>query len=249
MLTEERHHIILQLLKEKEIVKLHEMVEATNASESTIRRDLTYLEKNNYVKRVHGGATRVTGKLIEPDMKEKSTKNLQAKKVIAKKAASLVEDGDCIYLDAGSTTLQMIDFLNTDYDIVVVTNGLGHIEPLLKKGIKTYLVGGYVKPRTGALIGSGAIDSIKQYRFDKCFLGANGVHPDLGITTPDPDEAAMKRQALQLSRETFLLVDHTKFHEISFAKIANLEEVTIITDDAKEDLKQFNALTNIKVVE
>ncbi|WP_243292309.1 DeoR/GlpR family DNA-binding transcription regulator [Bacillus sp. FJAT-47783] len=250
MITEQRQQTILKLLKEKDIVKIQDIVDATNASESTIRRDLTQLEKGNYLKRVHGGATRVTGKLTEPDVKEKSTKNLEAKKAIAKAAADLIEDGDCIYLDAGTTTLQLINNLTKDKEIVVVTNGLTHIEPLLMNGIKTYLVGGYVKPRTGALIGSGAITSIQQYRFDKCFIGANGIHPELGLTTPDPDEAAIKREALQLSRESFILADHSKFNEISFAKIANINQATIITNKAEnETFKPFEALTTVKVVE
>lgn len=249
MLTEERQQIILDLLKEKEIVKIQELVEATNASESTIRRDLSQLEKAKYLKRVHGGATKLKGKLSEPDVKEKSLKNIEAKKAIAKFAAEMIEEEDCIYIDAGTTTLQLIDFLPVDKEIVVVTNGLTHIEPLLARGIKTYLLGGYVKPRTGALIGRGTMSSIEQYRFDKCFLGANGIHKELGITTPDPEEAAIKRKALQLSREGYVLADDSKFNEISFSKIADLHEATIITNlSEQETITEYAAITNIKVV-
>ncbi|MDQ0163380.1 DeoR/GlpR family DNA-binding transcription regulator [Aeribacillus alveayuensis] len=249
MLTEERHQMILDLLKEKEIVKIQELVEATNASESTIRRDLTQLEKAKFLKRVHGGATKLKGKLSEPDVKEKSLKNIEAKKAIAKFAAEMIEDEDCIYIDAGTTTLQLIDYLPNDKEIVVVTNGLTHIEPLLTRGIKTYLLGGYVKPRTGALIGRGAMSSIEQYRFDKCFLGVNGIHKELGFTTPDPDEAFIKSKALQLSREGFVLADESKFNEISFSKIANIQEATIITNQSDQDvIAEYAAITDMKVV-
>ena len=89
--------------------------------------------------------------LQEPSMMEKSSKNLQEKRQIAQYAASLVDEGDCIYLDAGSTIFEMIAFLPKN--IVVVTNGLMHIKNLLEKGIKTFLIGGYVKPTTKAMIG------------------------------------------------------------------------------------------------
>src|SRR5690242_2225784 len=108
MLEPERHQIILETLKKKNSVKLHELVELTNSSESTIRRDLTQLEEGKFLKRVHGGAARLQGKLQEPSMTEKSSKNLQAKREIAQYAGGLVEEGDCIYLDAGSTIFEMI---------------------------------------------------------------------------------------------------------------------------------------------
>jgi DeoR family transcriptional regulator, fructose operon transcriptional repressor len=248
MLTPERHQLILQLIKEKPIVKIQELVDLTEASESTIRRDLTVLEEGKFLKRVHGGAARLRGKLQEPSMVEKSAKNLQEKKQIAQFAASLVEAGDSIYLDAGSTILEMIDFLPVK-DIVVVTNGLMHLPHLLERNIETYVIGGYAKPKTNAIIGRGALASLEQYRFDKCFLGVNGVHTHSGYTTPDQDEAMIKQKAMTLSREVFVLADDTKFSEIAFAKIADLHEATIITNTLEEEMKgQYTSKTSIKVV-
>lgn len=248
MLTPERHQLILQIIKEKPIVKIQELVDLTEASESTIRRDLTVLEEGKFLKRVHGGAARLKGKLQEPSMVEKSTKNLQEKKQIAQYAASLVEEGDSIYLDAGSTILEMIEFLPSK-DIVVVTNGLMHLPHLLERNIETYVIGGYAKPKTNAIIGRGALASLEQYRFDKCFLGVNGVHPDSGYTTPDQEEAMIKQKAMSLSREVFVIADDTKFTEIAFAKIADLHEAIIITNMLDEDIKgQYTSKTSIKVV-
>lgn len=248
MLTPERHELILQVLKEKNIVKIHELIELTNTSESTIRRDLSHLEEKKFLKRIHGGASKLQGKLQEPSMVEKSSKKLHEKRQIAKYAASLVGEGDCIYLDAGSTIKEMIEFLPNKH-IVVVTNGLMHLELLLNKGITTYLVGGYVKQKTNALIGRGALASFDLYRFDKCFLGVNGIHPQFGYTTPDQEEALVKEKALSLSREVFVLADETKFAEISFAKIADLDSAIIITNEIEPDLMaQYRGKTTIKVV-
>jgi len=249
LLTAERHRIILEMLKKKDIVSLQELISETNTSESTIRRDLIELEKKHALKRVHGGAARLHGKLEEPDILEKSTKNLQAKDRIARYAAMLVEDGDCIYIDAGTTTLQMIPYLPDESSIVVVTNGLTNIQPLLSKGIKTYLIGGSIKPKTGAMIGMGALKGIENYRFDKCFLGVNGIHSSFGYTTPDPEEAFIKQKALHLSREAFVLSDSSKFGEIAFSKIAPLSKASIITDNLnKETHELYKQKTKIKVV-
>ncbi len=247
MLEPERHQTILEALKKKNTVKLQELVEWTNSSESTIRRDLTYLENKNLLKRVHGGAARLQGNLIEPTMTEKSSKNLQAKNRIAQWAACLVEEGDSIYLDAGSTILEMIPFLPSN--IVVVTNGLTHANELLEKEIKTYLIGGMIKPTTKAMVGRGAVESLEKYQFDKCFLGVNGIHPQFGYTTPDQEEALIKQIALSHSRETYVLADESKFSEVSFAKIAELSEASIITDQLSKEAKElFSSKTNIKVV-
>jgi DeoR family transcriptional regulator, fructose operon transcriptional repressor len=248
MLTEERHRIILNLLKEKEAIKIQEIAEQTAASESTIRRDLTQLEHEKYLKRVHGGAARLQGKLKELTVSEKTSKSLHEKSVIARYAASLVEEGDCIFLDAGTTTLGMVEFL-PEIDIVIVTNGLTHVDALLQKGFKTYIVGGSVKPTTKAMIGSGANESLQKYRFDKAFLGTNGVHPQYGYTTPDPEEAQIKKTAIELSREAMVLADDTKFGEIAFSKIADLEKATVITNGTTDDLDSaYKKQTTVKVV-
>lgn len=247
MLETERHQLILDALKKKNIVKLQELVELTDSSESTIRRDLTHLEEGKFLKRVHGGAARLQGKLQELSMTEKSSKNLQAKRQIAEFAASLVEEEECIYLDAGSTIFEMIRYLPTN--IVVVTNGLTHVDELLNRKIKTYLIGGYAKPATKAMIGRGALDSLEHYRFDKCFMGVNGIHPQFGYTTPDPEEAQIKQLAISLAREAFVLTDESKFSEIAFAKITDLHNASIITNELHFELKElFSSKTMIKVV-
>ncbi|GGH78606.1 DeoR family fructose operon transcriptional repressor [Pullulanibacillus pueri] len=248
MLTPERHGIILKLLKQQGIVKIHEMMEATKASESTIRRDLIQLEQEHRLRRVHGGASSLQGKRIEPSYASKSDKNFSEKQRIAQYAAECVAPRDSLYLDAGTTTLQMIPYLNQE-DLTVVTNGVTLIEPLIEKGITAYLLGGMVKSRTKALIGSAALQSLKGYRFDKCFIGVNGIHPEYGYTTPDPEEARLKETALALSQESFVVADHSKLGEVSFAKITDLAEATLITDSfIDENRAAYEALTELRVV-
>lgn len=248
MLTQERHLIIENLLKEKQAIRLQDITNATSVSESTIRRDLVRLEEDNKLVRIHGGATLTDRKLHEMTFSEKSVRNLQTKINIAKYAASLIKEGDCIYLDAGSTIIQMIPFLEHK-NIVVVTNGLTHVDVLNSHGITSYLLGGRIKTRTSALTGPQAIQSIENYRFDKCFLGVNGFHPSYGYTTPDPDEANIKQVASSLARKTYVLADHSKYEHVSFTKIIDLKDAQLITSQIQpEHLDTLSNHTTIKVV-
>ena len=247
MLTNERHEMILNLLAEKQTVKIQEFLDSTNASESTIRRDLTELENLGKLERIHGGATVSEHNMTEPSISEKSTKNLQEKVRIAQYAATFVQEGDCIFLDAGTTTFQMIPYLKNK-NVVVVTNGLTHVESLIEYGITTYLTGGYVKSKTRALVGPQTIQTLHDYRFDKCFLGVNGFHLDYGYTTPDPEEAAVKRLASKLAKKTYVVTDHSKFNKVSFSNIMDLDKAELIVGDMESHvIELLRKKTTVKV--
>lgn len=236
MLTAERHKLIMDLLKHKGAVKLKDLIEISDSSDSTIRRDLAELEGLGMLKRVHGGAILSQARTIEMSMLEKSVRNVHLKKDIAKLAASTVVDGDCIYLDAGSTTFEIIEFL-VGRDITVVTNGLMHVEKLVSLDLNAYILGGKMKAKTKAIIGGIALDNIMNYRFDKAFIGANGIHMVDGYTTPDIEEALLKRKAMELSDETFIVADSSKLHHSHFAKMFDLEEAVLITNAMNEEEK------------
>ena len=141
VLAEERQQHILQMLKENNIVKLQEIREQTNCSESSARRDLQLLEEKGLLVRVHGGAKIKHSLQRELDMSGKASKNTTQKETIAKAAAKLVEAEDVIYLDAGTTTLAMIPYLNKP-ELIVVTNGVMHASLLADQNVRTILVGG-----------------------------------------------------------------------------------------------------------
>lgn len=248
MLTTERHKLILKLLKEHQSIKIQELVERTAASESTIRRDLTELEERQKLERVFGGARAIGQNLPEPSIMDKAAKNLKEKQMIARYAASLVKTGDALFLDAGTTTSQMIPLLKGK-NVTVVTNGLSHLEALMENKITSYLTGGFIKSRTGALVGPQTIQSLENYRFDKSFLGVNGIHLENGFTTPDPEEAAVKRMACELSRSCFVLADQSKFGKVSFAHIMDLSQSALIIDQLpKGAAEDIESKTTIKVV-
>lgn len=242
MLTSERRKIILESIRNEGSLKLKKMMDLTDSSESTIRRDLNDLERKGLIVREHGGAALRNN--YEESVDDKSSLYQDEKEEIGKYAASLVQNGDCIFLDAGTTIFHLIRYLE-DKDVLVVTNGINHLEELKKYNIKAYLTGGLIKFKTKALIGREAIKTLSDYNFDKCFLGVNSISLDKGYTTPDPEEAFVKSTAKDLSKKTYVLADSTKFGKVSFARIASLEEAIIITDRHQ---KEYSEKTEIKVV-
>jgi DeoR family transcriptional regulator, fructose operon transcriptional repressor len=244
MLTEERHSFIISRVNESGIVKSLTLMDELNCSESTIRRDLAQLESTGALIRIHGGAKRNYQLDEELSYHAKTIKNVHEKKEIGRFAASLINSNDVIYMDAGTTTLAMIEYINTG-EITVVTNGIQHASLLADKNINTIQIGGKVKNSTKAIIGAASLNELKNYRFTKSFLGINGIDVTYGCTTPDPEEAALKKLALEQSAVTYLLADQSKWDKVSFAKVCDLEEVSIITDSNIQNLKSYTEKTTI----
>ncbi|MEW9676799.1 DeoR/GlpR family DNA-binding transcription regulator [Lentibacillus sp. L22] len=244
MLTEERHAFILQVLKRDGIVKSQDLMNQLECSESTIRRDLGQLEDAGELKRIHGGAKRIYQLDEELSTSEKSFKNIQGKSAIGKKAASLIQGNDVIFIDAGTTTLAMIPHLKGK-SITVVTNGIQHASLLADQQIETFLIGGKIKHSTKAIIGSVSLNELKNYRFNQVFLGMNGIDPEFGCTTPDPEEAALKQRAHKQAAVTYLLADQSKWNKVSFAKVCEMEEVSIVTDKIPDNLQYYKEKATI----
>lgn len=234
MLGINRKKSILELIGQNENIKLKKIVEELGYSEATIRRDLNELEKAGKITRVHGGA--VLNGNQEQEVPFKKEINSQAKNRIAKFAASLVEDGDRIYLDAGSSTGAMIKYLKGK-KIVIITNGISHLSDLIELKIETYLIGGKIKGKTSSLIGSLAEKTIKNYSFNKVFMGANSVN-ERGYFTPDLEEAGIKSVAVEMGTKVYFLCDSSKIGTESFVKFAEVDSGILITEkeiDSKEN--------------
>jgi DeoR family fructose operon transcriptional repressor len=246
MLTEERHQHILRLLDQQTVVRSQDLSTKLNASESTIRRDLQELEDAGLLERVHGGAKKVLDLNYEQNMTEKTVKNTQEKQVIAALAAEQIQNGDVIYLDAGSTTLEILPFL-ADKEITVVTNSVHHAAKLGDMNVATMILGGSLKLSTKAIIGATGMEQLSHYRFNKAFMGMNGAHTEFGFTTPDPEEAALKRLAMAQAEEAYVLIDPSKLNAVTFTKVAELNTATILTSPCtKELLEPFQEKTVIK---
>lgn len=231
MLTEERQRLILEKLALDSVVYVTDLVESLNASESTIRRDLNSLHNKGLLKKVHGGATSINDKVIntkEEVVKLRKDLNIEDKVKIAKKAASLIEPDDVVYIDAGTTTELMIKYI-TEPNALYITNGVVHARNLAQKDLKTLIIGGELKGITEAIVGVEALKSLKKYNFTKGFFGSNGVDLLRGYTTPDLNEAMVKEEALGRCKDSYILCDPSKFGEISSITFGELNEAIIIT--------------------
>ena len=215
-----------------------------DTSESTIRRDLTTLHKKGSLIKVHGGATAlsVEGMTRDASLTVRRDMNIEEKVAIAKYAAALIEKDDFVYLDAGSSVDLMIDYI-VEQEAIYVTNAIGHAQKLLQKGCRVFLLGGELKEVTEAIVGAEAIDSLKRYNFTKGFFGANGVHRERGLTTPDITEALVKEKAMEQCANRYVLADSTKINQISSVTFAGFEEGMILTTRLRD--ASYKACKNI----
>ena len=228
MLKSERKQVILETVIREKFVSLDYLVHALNTSESTIRRDLDELESEHKLRRVHGGAESFHFLQEEESNQEKSIKSIQEKTAIAKKAASLIQEHDVIFIDAGTTNELLVNELH-DPRVTVVTNSIHHATKLVERNIPTVIIGGKVKRSTDASIGGVALNQIGQLNFDKAFIGMNGID-DGFFTTPDMEEGAVKRAIMENAKQTYVLSDSSKLDQVSFVKVAPLAKAKIITN-------------------
>lgn len=247
MLTEERFSHILSILEEVKTVSVQELCTRLDASESTIRRDLTKLDQMGKLRKFHGGATLLNARYTTEDdsFSVRSGRNIESKGKISKYAASLIEEGDFIYIDAGTTTEMISRYLSV-HNIGIVTNSIIVARSLAVTGHSVTLLGGEIKPLTEAIVGPMAIADLRAFNFTKGFFGTNGIHPKCGYTTPQMNEASIKIQAMSQCAEKYILADASKFNSISSVTFGKLSDAMIITDTLKEPLfRDYTAVMEV----
>ena len=233
MLSESRKLQILNIVNERNSVTLSELKQIFNASESTIRRDITELDREGKLVKVFGGALALgeTNTYDEPNMTQKSTLNIKEKKRIGEYAATLIKPGDYVYVDSGTTTGFLCEAMK-EKEAVYITNAVAHARTMVLKGLKVFLIGGELKETTEAVVGEAAILSLQKYHFSIGFFGTNGISSRAGFTTPDVREGTMKKVAMSCTDEDrrYILADHDKFGIISTVTFGDSMSARVITD-------------------
>ncbi len=249
MLSEERKAVILKKINEKKSVTVKELKETLNVSESSIRRTITELDHEGLIIRVYGGAMSLEMEdlIDEPSVIDKEIVNIDEKQKIGQYAASLIEPGDCVFLDAGTTTKCMINYI-TEKNATYVTNGVVHAKDLVKKGMKVILIGGELKENTEAVVGADAVLQVQKYHFSKGFFGTNGINPKTGFSTPDVREASIKRVAVGNTKagERYILSDHDKFGKRCTVTFSGFEGTVLITDKCSDEI--YYNIADVKIV-
>ncbi|MBA9086199.1 DeoR family fructose operon transcriptional repressor [Fontibacillus solani] len=226
MFEEERKRRIVQFLERYTRGSVQELSQETGVSESTIRRDLKELEEAKLLKRTHGGAVPLQSVNFEAPYYDKEDRFLEEKRRIARKAVQMIQEGDAILLDGGTTTLQIAKELKSFSNIKVITNSIMALNELKEcRNIEVSITGGMLRPDTMAFVGPMAEHSLDMVRVDKAFLATNGLDLQQGISTPNMLEAATKRKMIAIAKQVILLADRSKIEQVSYCKVADITEI------------------------
>lgn len=209
MLKEQRHQIIVDYLRVNQFAKVETLAKLTSSSEITTRRDIIELDQLGKVEKVHGGAQSKQNAYFDIDLHRRSQEKLEIKESIARKASEYVKDGMSVYLDAGSTVSAIIPYLQGK-NLTIYTHGVHHIQNLAKYGLNVHFIGGDLKPETLACVGSSTVLYLKQFSYDLAFLGTNAYDENEGYSTPDVNEAMIKKAVISNSSLSFILADTSK---------------------------------------
>ncbi|WP_411345890.1 DeoR/GlpR family DNA-binding transcription regulator [Paenibacillus sp. WLX1005] len=246
LFEQERKHKLVEYLQHNHRASVQELGEMFQVSDSTVRRDLKELEDARLLKRTHGGAVSLQSVNFEPNMVDKEDSYREEKERIARRAAEMVNQGDTILLDSGTTTLPLARELRNRSGIRVITNSvivLGELKDC--RNIELSIIGGLLRPDTQAFVGPMAERLLDMVRVDKAFMATNGLDMREGITTPNLTEAAIKRKMIDIAKQVVLLADHSKIGGIAYAKFADLNDIDYcITDGGVpvSTIQQFRKL-------
>jgi DeoR family transcriptional regulator, fructose operon transcriptional repressor len=251
MFTIERQSIILELLEQEGKVEVNALAERFSTSRETIRRDLKEMEDTGILKRMHGGAIAVAQKRSEGyelPLLARGVQKYDEKQRLCKAAALLLEDGDTIFLDNSSTTMNLLRYVPKEIKVTVLTNSL---QVMLEAGrlnnenITVISVGGIFNIKNYSVVGALSKIFAENFIPDKAIMSCRGVDENAGLTEASILEIDLKRDMLTRSRQFILLADHSKFGLIGAVRLAGLADVDCLVTDAKVDqqkLKFFDSL-------
>lgn len=240
MYAEERQAAIAAQVTKRGSAGVNELAERFGLTTETIRRDLAALEREGFLRRVHGGAVGVTtGSVVEYSLNDRQVRRRDEKMKIARAAMDMVPPTGSIIVDAGTSTDCLAEELAgrpnpcPAEELIVITNAVSIAYRLAGiDHLTLQMLGGRVRGLTRAAVGSETVNGLADIRPDVAFLGANGLHSHFGLSTPDPAEAAVKKAIVQSARRVIALVDSSKFEQESLIKFAGIGEIDlVITDD------------------
>lgn len=232
MLIGERRQYILERIRKDGRVLVGEISEELKISQITIRKDLDYLQSKGLVERSHGGALRLQpSALIDPTLQEKVKQHSEEKQRIASRALSMVEEGQCIILDSGTTTTAIAVGLKRFSELTVVTNAVNIAVELAGTNLEVILVGGALRRNSFSLVGPLAEDNLEEIHADILFLGVDGFDIEVGVTTPNFLESRVNRAMVKAARKVVAVCDSSKFQRRSLSRIAPPDAVHCIVTD------------------
>jgi len=236
-----------ELIRGKGVIRIEEICRQLQVSPATVRRDLDRLEKAGSIRRVHGGAVSVESRLEEPLFDDKASISAREKNRIAEAALQFVALGDTIYLDGGSTVLELARLLHERTNLTVVTNSLRAAQELSGRGPRLILIGGELRRLSQTMVGALTRCILSELHLDKAFMGTIGFTLKDGLTTTEPSEAFTKELVLKRARQVILLADSGKAGKVAFARAGGLENVHALITDKQLDKNFAKELTRLGI--
>lgn len=241
MYATERQQLIEQLISTHGRVVVVDLARSFGVTTETIRRDLDHLESIGAVRRVHGGAVATSRtSTLEVSVDERSGHRTEAKQAIARRALAVIPAGfsGSLYLDAGTTTAAFAQALRERTPdaapLEIVTHSMAIAHQLAGvAGINLTAIGGRVRGITAAAVGAQTVTGVGRLRPDIAFVGTNGISPEFGLSTPDPDEADVKRAIIAAAQRVVVLADADKFTAELLVSFATLDQTDLLVTDAE----------------
>lgn len=247
MLIAQRHQKILDILEEKNAVTIEELKKYFSVSESTIRNDLRYLESINKLKRSHGGAIKIQ-KQDEIPFSQRSLIKKKEKEQIGKIASQFIFPNETIFLDAGTTVMELAKNLPNDFEFNVVTSALNTaLAASVYPNVSVHLVGGLLRPALQELVGPNAVEGIRKINAQKVFLGASGLSLERGVTENHIFSAEVKKAMVESAEQVFLLIDSEKIGKSFFVDLIPLDKVDVLITDSNISDEYYTTLSEIGI--
>jgi len=234
LIPAQRRERIQEYLALHKIARTIDLCEMLDASEATVRRDLEWLEQDGILERTHGGAILSQRMITEPEYRQRAQHHPEEKRQIGALAASLIDEGDIVFINSGTTTTQVIQQIRGDAEITVFTNNVNAALEMGEPGFHHYLIGGEYQPRSKSLAGRFAMENLKQVYANKAIIGVDGISLKHGCTVPTNGEAEVVQQMIERTRgQIIVVIDYSKWGVVSNFQIATIDEIDIlVTDDA-----------------
>jgi DeoR family fructose operon transcriptional repressor len=249
-LPAERYRRIEELLRDRQVVRVSTLSDLFGVSEVTVRRDLEVLERRGMLERTHGGAVRSLRMRREPGYGEAAAAHPEAKRSIGRTAAAFVEPGATVFLNGGTTTLQVFRHVDAE-GVRFVTNHVGLAGEAAERGIEVLLIGGRVRSASNSAVGPFATQALRQVFATVSFIGVEGISLRSGLTTPTEAEAEVARLMIERTRgDVIVVADATKIGVVADVVIAPLDRVTrlVVDADADPELTDPIAAAGVEVV-
>lgn len=244
LIPAQRRERIQEYLALHKIARTVDLCNMLDASEATVRRDLEWLEQDGILERTHGGAILSQRMITEPEYRQRAQHHPEEKRQIGALAASLIDDGDIVFINSGTTTTQVIQKIRSDADITVFTNNVNAALEMGEPGFHHYLIGGEYQPRSKSLAGRFAMENLKQVYANKAILGVDGISLKHGCTVPTNGEAEIVQQMIDRTMGKIIVVaDHSKWGVVSNFQIAIIDEIDVFVTDEAFDKSAIDSLS------